>query len=138
MSKSKNLWAILSLLIVLAVWGGSATSGSGKPQARGFRNLFVRFSSGQEVVLAQNGPVALVARCDGETSGVEIFFTSSEDGWFSNSFSRAAGEKAVLCSGGISGRFNQCEGVSGDTSFGVDVLGSDCIVVGSVTTTFDR
>jgi hypothetical protein len=83
------------------------------------------------------------------TSPVEIFFTSSEDGWFSETSARSAGDEAVLCSGGVSGRLDQCEdgsalsrsgryiGVSGDASFSVDVLGSDCIVVGSATTTFD-
>jgi hypothetical protein len=149
MSRPARMLVLPSLLTVLILWGGSVASEPVRSQPRGFRNVFVRLSGGEEVTVARNGPIALVARCEFGAPGVEILFTSSEDGWFSNSFARDAGDEAVLCSGGMSGRFDQCEdgsalsaggrylGVSGDTSFGLDVLGSDCVVVGSVTVTFD-
>lgn len=150
MSKLTNILGFLSLLAVLLLWSGSVASKPSESRARGFQNVFVRMSGGEEETIVRNGPIALVTRCNEGMDTVEIFFTSDEDGWFSNSFARSAGDEAVLCSGGASGRFDQCKdgsalsrsgryiGVSGDTSFGVDVLGSDCIVVGSVTTTFQR
>ncbi len=149
MSKLTSVLRFLSLLAVLLFWSGSVASDPTESQARGLRNAFVRMSSGEAVTIVRNGPVALVARCDGGMGAVEFFFTSSEDNWFSNSSARSAGDEAVPCSCGVSGRFDRCEdgpalcksgrhiGVSGDTSFGVDVLGSDCIVVGSAMTTFD-
>ena len=137
------------LLIVLIAWGGSVASKPTESQQRGFRDVFRHLQSGEEATIVQNGTIALVARCEAALQGVQIYFASSEDGWYSNSFARNAGDTEVLCSGGAPGRFDKCEdgaalsatgryiGVSGDTSFGVGVLGSDCVVVGSVTTTFD-
>jgi hypothetical protein len=43
----------------------------------------------------------------GARSGAEILFTSGEDGGFSNSLERDAGDEAQLCAGGISDRVNQ-------------------------------
>jgi hypothetical protein len=147
--KLTSILGFLSLFAVLLFWSGSVAANPTESQARGLRNAFVRMSSGEAVTIVRNGPVALVARCDGGMGAVEFFSTSSEDNWFSNSSARSAGDEAVLCSGGVSGRFDQCEdgsalsrsgryiGVSGDTSFGVDLLGSDCVGGGSATTTFD-
>ncbi len=119
-------------------------------QKNGFRNVFIRLSRGEEVTIVRNGPLELIARCSVGSSPVTILFTSSEDDWFSNSGPLAAGDEVFVCvEAGGSGHFSQCGdgsalsssghylGVSGALSVGEDILGSDCIIVGPVITTFE-
>jgi len=150
MLKSISAFGLVSVLAVSLFSCNSVVSNSTSSQETAFRNVFIRISSGQDVTIAQSGPLKLIARCEAGSSPVEILLTSSEGGWFSNSGPLDAGVEILICSeAGGSGSFSQCGdgsalssgghyiGVSGALSVGEDILGSDCIVVGPVTTTFE-
>ncbi len=87
----KNLrlgWAALFAITALMAWNSHADAKPPKERS-GDRNVYIKMSIGDEVTIAQFGPLELFATCSHpETrplaSRLEVSVTSSQDGWFAS------------------------------------------------------
>jgi len=157
MIKSITLFSLLAVLAVSIIWTSSVVSQPTKSQQLGARSVFVRLSIDEEVTIIENGPLRLFVRCSFGPIGsppfvgiiAEAVFTSSEDGWFIGGGPFNAGFELPIQIIDAQGRFGSGFGSSiavsqggrtiafSPSALGVDVLGSDCVVVGQVITSLE-
>ena len=112
-------------------------------------HVFVTMSVGDEITIAQSGPLELFATCTHpaarpEATLITVFITSSQDGWFvATPVSRAADEIHILSEvdgiGPFWTEFDAAPALSQsgfylatDSGVGVNIAGADCLFAGQV------
>lgn len=110
--------------------------------------FYVKLSGGEHVLVAKNRSLELRARClfEGPVTAVELFFTSTQDGWVSDNGPLLAGQESLVAAkasdepaysnddggrtaaapdGSFIGVANEATGV------GVNVFEQDCVAIGA-------
>jgi hypothetical protein len=155
MTRGTYLVAVVASVLSLTTASGLASAQSNN-QKNGDRNIYVTMAAGEDVTIQRFGPLELFAKCSSLSNSittVEILFTSTEDGWFTDfNGPLAAGEEKRICGiGGPSSSYANCPdgdsavspsghyiGVDGDViGLGLNIFGNDCLITGQVVTVRD-
>lgn len=110
--------------------------------------FYVKLSGDEHTLVAKNGSLELRARClfEGPVTAVELFFTSTQDGWVSNDGPLLAGQEVLVAANASEDpSYNNDDGgrtaAAPDGSFiavaneatgvGVNVFEQDCVAIGA-------
>ncbi len=148
----------LEVTLALAGAGDGTSSGEGEAggEASILQPFYVTLLSGDEVTLATNGPLEYFARCtidDGGKDKIEIFVTSTQDGWWDEEVAfrtphaaddevRAFYKIATTGQSHYDNDINEGSAIAADGSYmaidgdtiglGLNIFGYDCIAAGTV------
>ncbi len=146
----KNLrlgWAALFAIAALMTWNSHADAKPPKERS-GDRNVYIKMSIGDEVTIAQFGPLELFATCSQPATDkiLSVFITSSQAGWYVASSGVALPADAthpyILIAredNPFWTEFDAAPAVSPsghylatDSGVGVNMFGADCLFAGQV------